>query len=140
MRASLVCHRETEWMPSHGMDEVTMQWAARGFSQSPGLFSEGADRVAECMRRCVRWQGRAEGDGHWIGNSLWPFSQESTALKAEDASPDTIQVHGDDRYLSSLHDPFEASPKRQQCAGAGDLAFREDADDLTVVEGLPRAT
>ena len=37
----------------------------------------------------------------------------------------------------ALHDPFEAATERQQRAGAGDLSFGEDADELSRVECLP---
>ncbi len=43
-------------------------------------------------------------------------------------------MHGDDRHLPSLHNPFEAATERQQRTGAGNLSFREDADDLPVVQ------
>ena len=47
MWAAVVCHGEAEWMPSHGMDEFTVQRAATGFAQTPGLLSESANCVAE---------------------------------------------------------------------------------------------
>ena len=137
--AAVVRHREAEGMSPHGMDEFTVQRAATGFAQAPGLLSECADRVTELVRRRIRWQWRAERYRQRIGNSLRPFPQETPAFKAEDAAPQAIQVHGDDRHFSSLPNPFEPSTERQQCTGASDLPFREDADDLSVVECLPRA-
>src|SRR6185436_11605210 len=138
MWAAVVCHGEAEWMPSHGVDEFSVQRTATGLAQAPGRFSESANCVAEFVRRRVRWQRLAEGHGQWIGNALGPFCEKPTPLKAEDAAPHTIQVCGNDRHLPSLHDPFEAAAERQQRAGAGDLSFGEDADDLSVVECLPR--
>src|SRR5580765_3203211 len=139
MWTAVVCHGEAEWMPSHGMDEFTVQRAATEFPQAPGLLSECANRVAELVCRRVRWQWCAEGHRQWIGNALRPFCEKPTPLKAEDAAPHTIQVRGNDRHISSLHNPFEAAAERQQGAGAGNLSFGEDADDLSVVECLPRA-
>src|SRR6185503_2575744 len=136
--AAVVCHGEAEGMSSHGMDEFTVQRMATGFAQAPGLLSERANRVAEFVCRRIRRQRRAEGHRQWVGNALRPFCEKPTPLKAEDAAPHAIQVCGNDRHVSSLHNPFEASPERQQRAGAGDLSFGEDADDLSVVECLPR--
>src|SRR4029077_17552721 len=121
------------------MDEFTVQRATTGFPQAPGRFSESANCVAEFVRRRVRWQRCPEGYRQWIGNAVGPFCDKPTPLKAEDAAPYTIQVCGNDRHISSLHNPFEAAAERQQRAGAGDLSFGEDADDLSVVERLPRA-
>src|SRR5262245_27219316 len=137
--APLVCHGEAEGTPSHGVDEFSVQRTATGFAQTPGLLSESANRVAEFVCRRVRWQGCAEGHRQWVGNALGPFCEKPTPLKAEDAAPYTIQVCGNDRYISPLHNPLEAAPERQQRASAGNLSFGEDADDLSVVECLPRA-
>src|SRR5688572_1722799 len=126
-------------MPPHGMDEFTVQRATTGFAQTPGLFSECANRVAELVRLRIRRQRRAEGHRQWIRNAFRPFREESTLLEAEDAAPHSIQVCGNNRYLPALHNSFEASAKRQQRAGAGNLSFGEDADDLSVVECLARA-
>src|SRR5262249_25543210 len=49
-------------------------------------------------------------------------------------------MHGDNLYLPSLHDPFESSTEGQHRASPGNFSFREEADDLSVVERLHRAT
>ena len=139
MRAGVVCHGETKGMPPHGMDEFTMQGAAIGFAQTPGRFSKCANCVAKFVCRCARWQRCAEGHGDRIGNAIRPFCEETTAFEAKDAAPQAIQVHGKNRHLPSLHNPLESATERQQRAGTGDLSFREDADDLSVVECLPCA-
>ncbi len=53
MWAGLVRHCEAEGMPPHGMDEFTVQRAAIGFTQAPGLLSERANCVAELVSRRV---------------------------------------------------------------------------------------
>src|SRR5262245_8282674 len=139
MRAGMVSHCEAEGVPSHGTDEFTMQRLARGFAQTPGFLSECANCVAKLVCRRIRWQRRSERHSQRIGNALRPFPKETAALKAEYASPQAIQVHRNDRHLPPLQNSFEPATERQQRAGACDLSFREDADDLSVVERLPRA-
>src|SRR5262249_21206226 len=75
-----------------------------------------------------------------VRNAFGPFREEATTLKAEDTAPYSIQMRWNNRHLPSLHNPFEAATERQQCAGTGNLSFREDADKLSVVDRLPRAT
>jgi len=95
---------------------------------------QSGERAEGCMlaiRDAIHTaQPTALTTGHW--------NEETTSLEAEDAAPHTIQVRGNDRHISSLHNPFEAAAERQQGAGAGNLSFGEDADDLSVVECLPR--
>ena len=73
------------------------------------------------------------------GNAHRPLPEERAALEAEDAAPDAIEVDRDDRHVEPVDDPLEAALERQQVAGAADRAFREDADDVAVLQLLPRA-
>ena len=43
-------------------------------------------------------------------------------------------MHWYDRNVPTFHNPFETPAERQEVAGAGDLAFRENADDVAGVE------
>src|SRR4051794_38548180 len=63
-------------------------------------------------------------------------------LEAENAAPDAIQGHRDDRRSYILHDALEPAAEREQLADACDLALGEDADEFTcfncIAGGLER--
>jgi hypothetical protein len=69
-----------------------------------------------------------------IRNPPRHLPQKASALKAEDASPYSIQVHGNDGHIDALHDAFQAAAEGKQLAGARDLPFGEDANDLVVAQ------
>ena len=70
------------------------------------------------------------------GNRAGHFQKKRAALEAEDAAPDAIEVDRHDRHVEAVDDPLEAALERQQVAGAADRAFREDADDVAVLQLL----
>src|SRR5205823_7371249 len=57
-------------------------------------------------------------------------------LEAEDAAPDAVKMHGNDRRVYVLHDALHATAEGEHLADAGDLPFGEDADDLPLLNGL----
>src|SRR6185437_7682859 len=44
-------------------------------------------------------------------------------------------MNRDDRSCPSFHNPFEPSSERQQRSGTSNLAFREDANEFSLVDG-----
>ena len=76
--------------------------------------------------------GLAEADRDGIGNLARNFPEEAAAFEAEDAAPDAVEIHGNDRRVHAFHDAFEAAAEGEQLADAGDLSFGEDADNFTV--------
>ena len=79
-----------------------------------------------------------ERDGHGIGKLFRHFPEEAATIEAEDAAPDTIEMDRNDRSRPSFHDPFESTPEGQQRSRTGNLAFREDADKFSLVDGRAR--
>ena len=125
-------------MPAHGADEGLVQRVPGRFSQLPGCFAKFADEAAEFVRRRLGGNRSAERDGDRIRNTLRPFGDKPSADETEDAAPDAIQVDGYDRDIASFDDPFESASKRKEVSGAGDLAFRENADKVTGIERMTR--
>src|SRR5690242_5151754 len=68
-------------------------------------------------------------------NGIWnlprQFPQKFPTLKTEDASPNTIQMHRDDRSIHTLHDALHPSPERKHLPDARHLAFRKNSNNLT---------
>ena len=87
--------------------------------------------AVECWRH-----GLAEADGDGIRNAARHLPEKASALEAEDAAPDAVEIDGNDGRIDAFHDAFEAAAEGEQLAGARDLAFGEDADDLAVSDGV----
>ncbi len=52
LRLRLIGHRKTKRVPTHGLDEGTVQGTPIGFAQLPGRFTEFQYKTAEFVRRC----------------------------------------------------------------------------------------
>ena len=78
----------------------------------------------------------AEADGDMAGPVARPFPEEFAFFEAEDAAPDAVEADGDDGGIDVFHNAFEAAAEGEELAGAGDLAFGKDADELAVFEGV----
>ena len=72
--------------------------------------------------RCRRRGGQriAERHGDRIGNLHGPLPEKSAALEAEDAAPDAIEIHRNDRHVEAVDNPLEAALERQQIARSAD--------------------
>ncbi len=93
------------------------------------------------LHRRTHFNGRGRGrhgfsEAHRdvIGNVMRHLPQEASALEAEDAAPHAVEVHRDDGNLDVLHDALQAATEGKHLAGARDLSFSEDADDLVVAQ------
>ena len=104
----------------------------------PGIAAKILDGLANRGNRCTRFHRLTEADRHRVGNLLGNLGQEAAAGAAEDAAPDTVEVHRDDGSISALDDALETALEGLQLAGAGDLAFPENTDEVTIVDMLPR--
>ncbi len=136
MRARAVSHCERERASPPGSYHGAMQGFLIGFSQIPGRFPQLTHQTAQFIGRRGGGLRSSKRDGRRIGDALRPFARESSVSETEDASPDSIEMDRNDRHGPSLHYAFEPSSEREERAGSGDLPFREDADDLAVVECL----
>ena len=108
-------------------DGAEVEAVAAGFAQFDGLAGEFLDGLTDFMRRGVCGHGRAERYGHRIRNTLGQFPKIFTALKAEDAAPDAIEMHGDDGHIQVPGDFFEPAFEWAHVAGEGERAFGKDA-------------
>src|SRR5262245_63845408 len=86
----------------------------------------------DCSGCGWQWSAVAHGDG--AQRPFRKFPEVATALEAEDASPEAVQVDRNDRRIYALHDALKAAAKRKQLAGPRHLAFGEDADNLPVAD------
>ena len=77
-----------------------------------------------------------ECDGERIRNMARDFPEIFPALEREDRAPELIQPHRHDRRAGLLGDYFKAAPEPQKRATTGKLAFRENANDLTLLDAL----
>ena len=60
MRFRLIGHGKTKRVPTHGLDEGTVQGATIRFAQLPGRFPKFQYKTAEFMRRCGGGNGRSK--------------------------------------------------------------------------------
>lgn len=74
--------------------------------------------------------GSAEDDGDRIGNAARYFPEIFAAMEGEDGAPELIHPDRDDGSAGLASDQLEAALQAEQGAGAGELALRENADDL----------
>src|SRR5512132_36463 len=92
------------------------------------------DRVAH-LRYGGTWrQWRTEGYCHRVWKLFGPLPEKLAVFKTEDAAPELIEVHRNDRDVRALDDFFKATLERQQPAGAADRAFGEYADEMAVFQ------
>ena len=91
-----------------------------------------AARTADGGRRGRH--GRAEAHGDRVGNAARHLPEKTAALEAEDAAPYAVEIHGNDGDFDAFHDALEAATEGKHLAGARDLAFGEDADDLVLAQ------
>src|SRR5690242_7095482 len=87
-------------------------------------------------RRGIRRQRLAETDGHRKGEATRHLPEEATAVEAEDAAPDSIEMHRNDRSVYSFHDPCVAAAKWQELSDSGYLTFGKDADQFAAGDGI----
>ena len=101
------------------LDEGSGERALDGVAMGEGLSAESHDCLADFISRRGAWKRRPEADRDRVRDAARPLEKELAALEAEDASPDAIQVYGNDGCLDAFHDSFEAAPERQQLACSG---------------------
>ena len=82
--------------------------------------------------------GLAETDGDRVGNRTRHFPEEPPALEAEDAAPDAVEVHRDDRRVHALHDAFHSAAEGKHLADARDLALGKNAHDFAGADRVAR--
>ena len=115
----------------HELAAERLRWPGAG-----RIASVGAQRHASpaALRAAVVVDGSGAPNATvtGYGNAHGPFPEEASALEAEDAAPDAIEIDRDDRDVEAVDDPLEAALERQQVAGAADRALGEDADDVAV--------
>ena len=59
------------------------------------------DRLARLRAAVASTAAARRRDGHRVGHALRPLPEEPAALEAEDAAPDAIEVHRDDRHVEA---------------------------------------
>src|SRR5262249_26028538 len=79
-------------------------------------------------------QRLAERHRDRIRNAFRNLPQEPPSRTAENAAPDAIHVHRNDRGSAPLDDALQAALERQQSSCACELTLGEDAYDFTPVQ------
>src|SRR5262249_15635166 len=134
-RYPCVGQRQAERVPPRLADDGAGQGAAVLLAPGPRLAVEGLDRAAGFGKGCLRRQRRTERDGD-PGRD--PVREAPTGGRAEEAGGGAVDVDGNDRLAPPFGNPLEPSLERLKHPRAGDLAFREDADQGTGVERAAR--
>ncbi len=80
----------------------------------------------------VGLHGFTDGNGELVGELVREFGKETTAIVGENAAPETVHVDRDDGGFGAFGDEFHAATDGGEAAGAGELTFREDADEVAV--------
>ena len=135
-----VGHGEAAPVAAGGVDEAAVEEISGTLAMGGGFGGEFLDGLADGLRGGVGRHGRAEGDGHGIGNSRGPLPEEFAAGEAEDAAPEAIEVHGNNGHAGAFDDFFHAAFEGEHVAGAADGAFGEDADDVAGGDFMARGT
>src|SRR5438309_2078657 len=73
----------------------------------------------------------AISDRNRIGDARGNLPKKASLLVTENTTPDAIETNGHYGCLHILHDALKTFAKRKQLAGASNLSFSENADDLT---------
>src|SRR5262249_22792016 len=107
--AASVGEGEVERMAACKLDERTMQRPALRLAEYPRRRTKLLHRLPDVVGPCPGGQGWSEGNSHRIGHSLGDLRQEPPTRMAEDASPDTVQVHRNDRRGPTLDDPLQTT-------------------------------
>src|ERR1039457_5401341 len=95
------------------------------------------DGLPHFMRGGIRRHRVAKRDRDRIRNALGPLPEETAALEAEDAAPQTVQGHRDDGNIEALYDSLHAPLERQDVLRPADGSFREYAHHVTGGQFLP---
>ncbi len=120
-------------MSARPANELVVQRSSLLLAVRPGFLAQLADGLPELEETGVRRHRRTERDRDRIGDSL---GQPPMARGAEDAAHQAIQVHRDDRRGPPLDDPRQSALEGCHHAGPRELALREHADELAIVERL----
>ena len=78
----------------------------------------------------------AENDRDGIRDAARDFPEITAALEGKDRAPELVQPDGDDGRAGLAGDELEAALEAEQGAGAGELALREDADDVAGLDAI----
>src|SRR5260370_35622007 len=96
-------------------------------------------RAPDFKRRRIGRQRLPEAHSYVVGDLARNLPYKASTLEAEDASPDSIQMHGDDGRIHIFHDALHAAAEGKHLADAADLASGEDTDDLSLMNGYDRS-
>src|SRR5216683_3856235 len=94
--------------------------------------------MSHFIRACGRGQWSSEEDSYRLKDSLRALEEETAALKAEDASPDAVEVERNYRAANPRGDPLQSAAELQQIAGTGYGPFSEDAYHVAFLDFPPR--
>jgi len=75
---------------------------------------------------------------HRIRNLARKLPKKFATGKTENRSPNSINMHRDDRRLDSFHDSFQSAPERQHLSDPRHLPFGENAKQLAVLQSFGR--
>ena len=117
-----------------GANQRAVQRALAGLAMAIGFRLQLLDGFAH-----FEWSRRgrhrlAEAHGDWVGNEARKLPEEAAALEAENAAPDAVEIHRDDRRVHALHDALHAAAEGKQLADACDLPLGEDADHFAALD------
>ena len=121
-------------MALRGAHEARVQRIERTEAEPHHLGAELLNRLTRGRRFHGRRQRLAERDGDGIGQPLGQLPEEAALAEAEDAAPQAIEMDRNHRHVEAVDDALEAAFEGEQAAGAADRAFREDADDVAVLQ------
>src|SRR6267142_64666 len=99
----------------------------------PRLNHQFLDGLSHFERSRRGRQRLAEVYSHRIWNLPWEFPKKTALFETENAAPDTIQRNRNDGRIDVLHDSLKAALKWERKTDPGDLAFRKDAYDITIL-------
>ena len=119
-----------------------LQMVQNGVPPDAGCdFQAGGGEFPQCVdyhRRIdrIRRDGFADGRRETVGDVEGGLGEEAVAGVGEDAAPQLVHIDGNDGTAGFFGEHFQPPPCGAQGARAGELSFREDADDFPGLEGL----
>src|SRR5260370_1702764 len=96
-------------------------------------------RAPHFKRRRIRRQRLPEAYSDVVGDLAGNLPYKASTLEAEDSAPVSLQMRWDNGRIHVFHDALHAAAERKHLPDAGDLAFGEDTDDLSLLNGFARS-
>src|SRR6185437_8896622 len=118
------------------LNKNAVQGAERMPVSRKGFTAQLLYRAPDFTQRTAGCTRLAKAHSHGIRNVARQLPDKASALKAEDASPDAMQVHRDNGRIKILDNALGGAAEGQHASGAADLSFSKHAHQFAAADGV----